>query len=95
MPLLQNERQGQEGGLSKAGSDGQGVSWSHGFFPHLQVTVFQENSGSIQGFIRMGSMSKWKPVMTGVHEGSVQGSIFLNIFINIIDAKTEWMLKEL
>lgn len=81
--------------MSKAGSDGQGVSWSHGFFPHLQVTVFQENFGSIQGLIRTGSMSKWKPVMTGVREGSVQGPIFVNIFINNIDGGTQWVFKEL
>lgn len=93
--LLQNEPPGQEGGLSKAGSDGQRVSWSHGFLPHLQVTVFQENFGSIQGFICMGSTSKWKPVVTGVHQGSIQGPIFINMFINNRDSGTEWTLKEL
>lgn len=42
----------------------------------------------------MGSMSNWKPVMTGVHQGSILGPIFVNRFINNIDSGTEWMLNK-
>lgn len=42
----------------------------------------------------MGSMSKRKPVMSGVHQGSVQGPIFVDMFINNIDSGTEWTFNK-
>lgn len=42
----------------------------------------------------MGSVSQWKPVMTGVHQGSIRGPIFVNMFLNKIDSGTEQTLNK-
>lgn len=39
-------------------------------------------------------MSSWKPVMTVVHQGSIQGPIFVNMFINNIGSGTEWVVNK-
>jgi len=38
--------------------------------------------GCVQRVTLNGSVSKWKPVMSGVLQGSVLGTVLINVFIN-------------
>ena len=45
--------------------------------------------GCIQRVTVNGSVSKWKPVMSGVPQGSILQTILFNIFINYTNSVTE------
>jgi len=44
--------------------------------------------------ITNGSMSKWKPVMNNVPQGSILSPILFNIFVNDMDSEIECTLNK-